>query len=69
MSRSSSLARDTLHLGRVMPMEEICARIDALTVDQVRDFAIEFAPTKMALVTIGPEQLYPSAVADVAAAV
>ena len=69
MSRSSSLARDTLHLGRVLPMEEIRSRIDALTVDQVRDFALEFAPTKMALVTIGPEQLDPSAVADAAAAV
>ncbi len=62
MSRSSSLARDTLHLGRVMPMEELRSRIDALTVDQVREFAIEFAPKQMVLVTIGPEQLDPTSV-------
>ena len=62
MSRSSSLARDTLHLSRVMPMEELRSRIDALTVDQVREFAIEFAPAKMVLVTIGPEQLDPACV-------
>ncbi|MGB4707699.1 MAG: pitrilysin family protein [Fuerstiella sp.] len=68
MSRSSSLARDTLHLGRVMPMEELRSKIDALTVDQVRDFALEFASEKMALVTIGPQQLDPSCINSVSVA-
>ena len=63
MSRSSSLARDTLFLGFVREMQEIREKIDALTVDQVRDFAIEYAPASMALVTIGPEALDASCVA------
>ncbi|MDG2130098.1 MAG: pitrilysin family protein [Fuerstiella sp.] len=57
MSRSSSLARDTLHLGRVLGLQEIRSRIDSLTVDQVRDFALEYAPDSMVLVTIGPDAL------------
>ncbi|HIE96490.1 MAG TPA: insulinase family protein [Planctomycetes bacterium] len=57
MSRSSSLARDTLHLGRVLGLQEIRSRIDSLTVDQVRDFALEYAPNSMVLVTIGPDAL------------
>lgn len=57
MSRAGSLARDTLYVGRVLQLDEIRARIDGLTVDQVRDFAIEFAPREMVLVTIGPEAL------------
>lgn len=62
MSRSGSLARDTLFLGRVRTMQEIRDMLDALTVDQVRDFAMEFAPKSMALVTIGPEPLDPTCV-------
>ncbi|MEZ6131707.1 MAG: pitrilysin family protein [Planctomycetaceae bacterium] len=62
MSRSSSLARDTLFLGHVMELQEVRARIDALTVAQVRDFAIEYAPKTMALVTIGPAALNPACV-------
>jgi len=57
MSRSGSLARDTLFLGKVRELQEIRDQLDALTVDQVRDFAVEFAPQSMALVTIGPEAL------------
>lgn len=57
MSRSGSLARDTLFLGRVRTLEEIRDMLDALTVDQVKDFAIEFAPKSIVLVTIGPEEL------------
>lgn len=57
MSRSSSLARDTLFLGRVRELQEIRDMLDALTVEQVRDFAIEYAPKAMTLVTIGPEAL------------
>ncbi len=57
MSRSSSLARDTLFIGRVRGLQEIRDMLDALTVDQVRDFAIEYAPKSMVLVTIGPESL------------
>ena len=57
MSRASSMARDMLYLGRVMEMDEIRSRIESLTPEQVRDFAIEHAPGNMVLVTIGPEAL------------
>ena len=57
MSRASSMARDKLYLDRVMELDEIRARIDSLTVEQVRDFAVEYAPKSMVLVTIGPKPL------------
>lgn len=57
MSRSSSLARDMLFMDRIVELEEVRSKIDALTVQQVTDFAVEYAPKSMALVTIGPEAL------------
>ena len=58
-SRSSSLARDLYHLGRVVTLDEVNSRINQLTVAQVRDFVIEFAPRSMVLVTLGPGELDP----------
>lgn len=57
MSRSSSLARDMLFMDRIVELEEVRSKIDSLTVRQVTDFAVEYAPRSMALVTIGPEAL------------
>jgi predicted Zn-dependent peptidase len=57
MARASSLARDTYHLGRVLLLDEIHQRIDALTIDHVRQFAVDYAPERMTLVTIGPQPL------------
>lgn len=54
-ARASSMARDHYHLGRVVTLDEVNARIDGLTVKGVRDFAAEFAPREMVLVTIGPQ--------------
>jgi predicted Zn-dependent peptidase len=62
-SRSSSLARDTYHLGRVVTLDEINARINALTTSQVREFVLEQAPKSMVLVTLGPQSLNPACVA------
>lgn len=56
-SRASSLARDMYHLGRVVTLDEINSRINALTTSQVRDFVIEHAPKAMVLVTLGPQSL------------
>lgn len=61
-SRSSSLARDMYHLGRVVTLDEINTRINALTTSQVREFALEYAPKAMVLVTIGPQELNPACV-------
>ena len=61
-SRASSLARDMYHLGRVVTLDEINSRINALSTTQVRDFSVEYAPKAMVLVTIGPHALNPACV-------
>lgn len=61
-SRASSLARDMYLLDRVVTLEEIHRRIDALTVDGVRQFIIDHKPASMVLVTIGPHELKPDSV-------
>ena len=61
-SRASSLARDMYHLGRVVSLDEINSRINALSTTQVREFSIEYAPKAMVLVTIGPHPLNPACV-------
>jgi predicted Zn-dependent peptidase len=61
-SRASSLSRDMYHLGRVVTLNEINDRINRLSTDQVRDFAAEYSPKSMVLVTIGPQALNPAAV-------
>jgi predicted Zn-dependent peptidase len=61
-SRASSLARDLYLLGRVVTLEEIHRRIDSLSVERVRQFIVDHTPKSMVLVTIGPQELNPSAV-------
>ena len=61
-SRASSLARDIYHLNRVVSLDEINTRINALTTEQVREFAKEYAPKSMVLVTLGPQGLDPACV-------
>jgi len=63
-SRASSLARDMYHLGRVVTLDEINARINALTVPQVTDFVVEHAPKSMVMITLGPQSLDPACVAS-----
>ena len=57
MARSSSLARDTWHLGHVLMPDDIRDRIDSITIDDVRNYAVEYAPKEIVLVTIGPKPL------------
>ena len=61
-SRASSLARDMYHLGRIVTLDEINSRINALSTTQVRDFSIEYAPRAMVLITLGPQALNPACV-------
>lgn len=56
-ARSSSVARDWYHLGRVTTLDEIHEKIDALTVDKVLEFVHEHPPRKFTFVTIGPKPL------------
>ena len=62
MARSSSLARDTLYLGYQRKLEDVRSAIDGLTVEKVREFVVESAPTAMVLCTIGPDALNPDCV-------
>ncbi|RUL87887.1 M16 family metallopeptidase [Tautonia sociabilis] len=57
MSRSGSLASDWYHLGRVRPLDEVAAALDALTPEEVGDFASGFDLDAMTILTLGPEPL------------
>lgn len=57
MARSGSLARDMLFLGEPRELHDVRSLIDALTVEQVTQFAVDHTPKDIVLVTIGPEPL------------
>lgn len=62
MSRSSSLASDWYFLGRVRPIEEISAELDALTPRTVSDYAASLKDrSALTILTLGPSPLeYPA---------
>ena len=58
MSRSGSLASDWFFLGRVRPIEEIAAELDALSPDAVSDYAATLGKNgKPTILTLGPTPL------------
>ena len=58
MSRSSALASDWYFLGRVRPLEEISAELDALTPESVSDYAAGFVHLRdLTILTLGPTAL------------
>jgi predicted Zn-dependent peptidase len=57
MGRSSSLATDWYHLGRVRPLDEVSAALDALTPEAVSDFAARQETRDLTLLTLGPTPL------------
>jgi predicted Zn-dependent peptidase len=58
MSRSGSLATDWYFLGRVRPIDEIAAELDALTAESVSDYAGQLQkPGEMTVLTLGPAAL------------
>lgn len=57
MSRSGSLASDWYYLGRVRPLEEIAAALDALTPSAVSAFAARQALNDLTIVTLGSKPL------------
>jgi predicted Zn-dependent peptidase len=57
MSRSSALASDWYFLGRVRPLEEIAAALDALTPQQVSAFAAGQPIDESTILTLGPTAL------------
>jgi hypothetical protein len=58
MSRSSSLASDWYFLGRVRPIEEISAELDALTPAAVSEYAKALGDLRgLTTLTLGPTPL------------
>jgi predicted Zn-dependent peptidase len=57
MSRSGALGSDWYYLGRVRPLEEISAALDALTPAAVGEFASRMPLEAMTLLTLGPRAL------------
>jgi predicted Zn-dependent peptidase len=57
-SRSGSLATDWYFLGRVRPIAEIAAELDALTPEAVSDYAARLqTPHQLTILTLGPTAL------------
>lgn len=56
-ARSSMIARDWYHLGRVRTMEEVGAAVDALTCDSINQFLTANRPGDFTIVTLGPQPL------------
>ena len=56
-SRAGGIARDWFHLGRVMTPDEVRSRIDAITTDQVRDYALAWPANDLTVLTVGPQPL------------
>ena len=56
-ARAGSLARDWVSLGRVRPIREVRASIEALAVDDLRDEWHRRGTAGLTLLTVGPEPL------------
>jgi predicted Zn-dependent peptidase len=57
IARSSSIARDWYHLGRVTTLDEVRSKIDALTVASVLDYVHRHPAGNFTMLTIGPQPL------------
>jgi predicted Zn-dependent peptidase len=57
LSRSSSLASDFYHLGRVRSLREITGALDALTADSVGAYAAAWDLDALTILTLGPKEL------------
>lgn len=56
-SRSSSIATDWYHLGRVQTLDEIGGKIDALSCDSINAYLAEHPPADFNVVTLGEKEL------------
>ena len=56
-SRSSSIAHDYYHLGRVRSLDEVSAIIDELSCDSINAYLAKHPPRDFRVVTLGPEAL------------
>ena len=57
MARAGALARDWYHLERVRPLDEISARVDALSPASINGYLEQHPPSDITVVTLGPRSL------------
>lgn len=57
-SRSYQIAADWFYLGRVVPRQELLAKVESLTCESLLDHFNSHPPTRWALVSIGPEPVH-----------
>jgi predicted Zn-dependent peptidase len=56
-ARSSSIARDWFHLGRVRTLAEVGALVDGLTCQSINAYLAQHPPGDFTIVTLGPAPL------------
>ncbi|MFO1094262.1 MAG: insulinase family protein [Planctomycetaceae bacterium] len=56
-ARAGAIARDWFHLGRIVTLEEIHARINELTVERLLDYLHAHPPSDPTILTMGREPL------------
>ncbi len=56
-ARAGSIARDWYHLGRIVTLEEVRQKINALTPQQVLDYVRHHPAADFTVMTIGPEAI------------
>jgi predicted Zn-dependent peptidase len=56
-ARSSAIARDWYHLGRVRTLDEVSANVDALTCESINEYLAQNPPGDFTIVTLGPQPL------------
>ena len=56
-ARTSAIAGDWFHLGRIRTLDEINEKIDGLTVDSINDYLKQNPPADFDVVTLGPQPL------------
>lgn len=56
-ARAGSIARDQYLLGHPRTLDELAAKVDAITLDKLNAFLAEHPPGEMTIVTIGPNAL------------
>jgi predicted Zn-dependent peptidase len=64
-ARSSQIASDWYYLGRIPDREEVCARVDGLTVEGLVEYYHNHRPKNFSLVTVGSVSMeFPSGIID-----
>jgi predicted Zn-dependent peptidase len=56
-ARASSIARDWFHLQKVNTLEDVHAAVEAVTVEQIVDYACRYPANDVTILTIGAEPL------------